>query len=209
LALPLLDEAARLEAREVSLHATSSATTPERATLHYEYGLALMRSGQADAALPWLERAAQEQPGDRRTAEALAESHHAGAATHAAGGGADAHVARGTAAARGGDLTLALREFQAAADADPRSIAAWGGLVRARIESGALDSAAVTLERARVAGFPPPQYWAHAAVIAAAHGQAAAARQALARVPDAAIANDPVLRDVVNTARRLLGDASR
>ncbi len=71
LALPWLEEAVEWEARDAANGGATAGTRFERADLHFQYGLALLVTGRKADARPWLERAAQEEPGNPQIDAAL------------------------------------------------------------------------------------------------------------------------------------------
>jgi tetratricopeptide (TPR) repeat protein len=109
-------------------------------------------------------------------------------------------ASRGWQAAHGGNRSEAEAWFRAAIQQAPRLHEALGALVRLQTESGQLDSAFATLNRARRAGMPNADYHAHAALVLSARGEWEAALEELRKVP-AGAAQDPILEDVIGVAR--------
>jgi tetratricopeptide (TPR) repeat protein len=192
--------------------AAGAALALERATLYRNYAVALTQLGHADRALSWFERAVAMAPDHPATVRALgdtyarmgrwseAESTYARLA-RLPGGAGPSLEARGLMAARKGDLQQAEQLFRAAVSEDPGLSGAWGALIRAQAQEGRFLEAAQTLERARQAGLRPPALYAYEALVASTRGEVAAAEEALAKVPAADLAADPVLADVVRVTR--------
>ncbi len=213
LAIREYQRAIEIESRMETPSGTSAAT--ERAALYHNYANALVRTGRPEQALTWYERAAQAAPDNATIQSALANAYRradreAEAAAIEArlsglvGGEALTLSQRGWDAARGGDLAAAESLFARAVAVDPALHDAWAAIVRLQVQTGRAAAAQVSLERARAAGLSAASSAAHEALVAAALGDRLRAERALAAVPPAALANDPVLSNVVESARSLL-----
>jgi thioredoxin-like negative regulator of GroEL len=123
------------------------------------------------------------------------------------GGEGLSFAGRGTRAAQQGRLEEAEALFDRAVAADPTLTDAWGALIRSQVQLGRLAAAESSLVRAETAGMPLASLRAHEALVDILAGRRAAAERALAQVPEEAIAEDAVLEDVVQVARRALGKA--
>ncbi len=186
-----------------------------RATLDYNYGAALEQTGRAADAVGWYERALRASPAYADAMRALALAYDREGRTAQAdsleqrlalvpGGAASVLAGEGWDATRAGRFADAERAFHRALRMDAHLYNEWGALVRLQIQAGRLDAAESTLVRARDAGLPRPASRAHEALIAALRGRRLDAEAALADVPQALIASDPTIADVVRLTRQVL-----
>ncbi len=187
----------------------------ERASMQYNYALALERAGRQDEARTWLRRAAVLAPqnarildelaalearlGDRAAADRLESRGDRLVGDDQAG-----DYARGQIAARAGRLDEARAHFAAAVEAAPANGAAWGALVRVELQAGRAAAAESTLAVAMEAGWRDDAFRLHRALVLAVGGDLAGARAERAAVAPAAIAADPALADVDRLLQRIL-----
>jgi tetratricopeptide (TPR) repeat protein len=213
-ALQQFEAADRIEQRGAIRFDRSRASDAERADLYFNHGSALVHLGRASDAVPWFERALALEPDDVRMLRALADAERSLGKTSEAqsidarlapleGGAGAALARRGFEAAQAGHFDEAERLFADAVHADPTLFAAWGALIRLRVQHRDVRTARELLDAARRAGMPLAPLKAHEALVAAAAGDARAAQAALAELPPEA-ASDPALADVIAVTRRLL-----
>ncbi|MEO6461568.1 MAG: tetratricopeptide repeat protein [Candidatus Eisenbacteria bacterium] len=187
----------------------------ERASLYTNYALALEQAGRADEAHGWLVRARALAPDNAQVLTALAANEmrrgNLGAADSlyksmrgAVQGGNAGEFGQGMIAARQGRLAEAAAHFTAATRLDPTNHAAWGALVRLELQAGRAAAAESLLDVASRAGWGDDAALLHRALARAAQRDLDGARQLRARVPAAAIAADPVLRDIDTMLDRML-----
>jgi tetratricopeptide (TPR) repeat protein len=217
------DLAAQEFERAISLqHGTArapgAAAASERGDLYTNYATALARLGRTDEALVWHERATQETPDQAYAVRGLADAYRdAGRTTqadslyarlaHLVGGEGLSLEGRGIVAARESRMADAEALFAQAVAQDPSLTSAWGALLRVQAQSGDLEAARATLERARAAGLSANEKRAYEALLAALQGDRAAAERALGQVPASAIAADPTLADVIRVTNAILAGA--
>jgi len=198
-------------------HDPDPAVARIRAQLAFNYAVALHQTGRDADALRWFESAARDDPGDSRYARTLADAYRAAGQAGAAdsleralpvlvGGEAQSLIRDGWQAMRDGRPAAAESLFTRAVAADQNQFGAWMALVRVQVERGEYAAAQSTLARASRLRVPEPMLDAHAALVAAAMGDTATARAALARIPIEALAGDRLLAGVVAEARRRLGE---
>jgi tetratricopeptide (TPR) repeat protein len=214
-AIVQFERAVRLEQMLPTRVSEDSWSLPDRALLHFNYGVALHRFGRENDALTWLRTAAKEKPDDARFLRTLADAYFANARAQEGdsllrrvslleGGEAQLLLSEGWRAARSGQLEDAERLFGGAVRNDPHLYGAWGALIRVQVERGALRRADSTLASAARIGMPRVALLAHRALVDAASGRDEAAREALQNIPEAALAGDPMAATVAAKARLIL-----
>jgi len=214
LAMPYLERALHIE-QQAGRRIRGSATATERAALYHDYATVLTRSGQTGEALKWYEEALRVAPQDAALADAFAGAlESAGRIDEArrirailptlVGGHARLLASRGWKEAQAGRLEEAEHLFESALAEDSQQFDVWTALIRAKMQRDRLDEAHQLLTRAAQAGLPSASLNAHAALLAALAGDTNQSRAALARVPAAAVAGDPVLTEVVEQTKRVL-----
>jgi Tfp pilus assembly protein PilF len=188
----------------------------EQASVYTNYALALEQVGRADEAHGWLVRALALAPDHAQVLEALAANEarrgNLAAADSLYGrmrgtvrGGDAGSYGQGMIAARQGRFDEATRLFAEAVRLEPSNHGAWAALVRLELQAGRAAAAESVLDVASQAGWSDDGARLHRALVLAARGDLAGARELRARVSDTAIGADPVLRDVDVMLARLLG----
>lgn len=191
-----------------------------RALLDYNYGVALHRLGRDAESLRWLRAAVDEDPLSAIYVRTLADAYLVNGRAREGdsllarlgalvGGEGESWISRGWQAAREDRLDSAEVCFRRAVTIDSRLFGGWAALVRVQVQRGELADARASLARAEALRMPRPTLLAHTALVAAASGDAARAREALAQIPPEALAGDRLLGTVVEMAREKLGDARR
>jgi tetratricopeptide (TPR) repeat protein len=194
---------------------TGDTRAVEQASLYNNYALALVRAGRAAEARPWFERALALAPDNAQIMSGLAALEAAAGDLAAADslyrrmggavrGDAAGALGRGRIAAREGRFGEAATHFREAARLDPANGEAWGALVRLELQGGRPAAADSVLRLAEAAGWGDDASRLHRALVLAVRGEAAEARRLRAGVNEAAIAADPVLRDVDAMLERVL-----
>jgi 4-amino-4-deoxy-L-arabinose transferase-like glycosyltransferase len=217
LAVEQFEKALRVERAALGGGVLDSTLVLERASLHYNYALALQRTGHDAEAISWLRTAAAEAPGNAHVVSALADAYRRtgqgaladsllGRLGSLVGGEGEALANAGWQAAREGRLADAENSFQRAVEKDQHLGGAWGALIRLQVQRGRYDVAQQTLRRAQAAGIAPSLLHAHEALVFAALGNRLDAARALAQVPESAMQADPSIAEVVAVTRRLLGE---
>jgi hypothetical protein len=217
-AVGAFEEALGIERRMAPEALSDPGISQDRAKLHFNYGVALRRSGMTDKALPEWETAASLDPTEALYARTLSDAYRLAGRTREAdsllaaarglvGGRAQAAVSEGFRAARAGRLDEAERAFSAAVADDARLYSAWGALIRVQILKENPAAARGTLDRAINAGMPEVVAAVYEGLIAAKQGDSLASSRALARSEGAQL--DPTLEYVKRWTHDLLAGKRR